>query len=103
MFSTESSDEQKISILNQLLLGVVGGDSHHIRQALRIELYQRIQHDEMFIEEMKGEASDEEGENYFKECELPLILGMINSDGSGKLIEYLTSAIFLDIWRPEEI
>ena len=57
MFSTESSDQLKILILNKLFLGELGGDSHHIRQALKIELCLREQRAEMFIEEQKDEAS----------------------------------------------
>jgi hypothetical protein len=57
MFSTESSDQQKKGILNKLFLGELGGDSHHIRQALKIDLCLREQQAEMFIEEQKDEAS----------------------------------------------
>lgn len=100
MFSKETNDQQKIAILNNLFLGEVGGDSHHIRQALSIELSLKEQEAEMFIEEQKDVP--EEGETFLKECELPLLLSIVNSDGSGKLTEYLTSDMFLDIWRPEE-
>ena len=48
------------------------------------------------------ERSEEEA-HYLEECELALLIGILNSDGSGQLTEYLTSALFIDIWKPEEI
>lgn len=38
LFSREASDGMKIETLNRLFLGQGGGDSHHVRTAMRVEI-----------------------------------------------------------------
>jgi len=45
----------------------------------------------------------QENEQYLKECELALLTGILHSDNSGHLTTYLTSELFIDIWKPDEI
>ena len=68
----------------------------------------KAQEDMIIKEESKSNPdliqSSSEGEaHYLKECELALLIGVLNSDGSGLLTKFLVGPRFVDIWRPEEI